>query len=281
MNLNFNNDSFVEKIVVDCETHAKLNFFEDFDTIDNYVDIIARLEEMQKKYSVIIVDINSVGGNVATLIHIMNVIRKFELVITINSAEALSAGFILWCLGDIRIAYPHSSFMWHRESWGMFDKTNAQKRYAEHCQHIYDVQIRPIVSEVLTEDELKFGEETEYWILGQTLIDRGVATNPEDFDISEIFNNNHAQAVVSNMFVITHSGYRTYDVYIKKNLFQGIDFKQATMLLLAEKGLLNMSLQEMLCLEEECEEYEEYEECEECADVNEQEDAQKQCESEE
>lgn len=227
----------VDKIVVEKEgKYVKLNFFEDFNEIEDYLAIIEKLEALSEKYTTIIVDINSEGGYLRTLTHLVNVIKKYKFVVTINSSVALSAGFILWCLGDIRLAYPYSEFMWHRESWSIFGKTNNQKRYVEHNNYIYEIFIKDIVKDVLTKEQLELGEETEVYFLGEQLIKEGVAIDATNFNLDEIlFLDNTYTCVVDDSCIAIKDGDLFY-VFPKTTTPEILPFKDAVKYLLHKKN---------------------------------------------
>lgn len=229
-------ESYIDRIVVEKEgKYVKLNFFEDFREIEEYLFIIKKLEDLSEKYNIIVVDINSSGGYMQTLTHLVNVIRKFDFVITCNSSVCLSAGFILWCLGDIRLCYPYSEFMWHRESWGMYNKTGAQKRYANHNEKIYEIFIKDIVSDVLTDEQIKLGEETEVWLLGDEMIGQQIATDATSFDMSIILDNDHKTCIIGNKSIIVKNEDNKYDIYAKLPTSCDLHFKDIIEHILIEK----------------------------------------------
>lgn len=229
-------ESYVDKIVVEKEgKYVKFNLFEEFREIEEYLLIIKKLEDLSEKYNVIFVDINSQGGYLQTLTHLVNVIRKFDFIITCNSSVCLSAGFTLWCLGDIRLSYPYSEFMWHRESWGMFNKTGSQKRYADHNEKIYEIFMKDIVSDVLTEEQIKLGEETEVWLLGDEMIEKQIATDATDFDLGIILDNDHKPCIMGEKSIIVKNEDDKYDIYSKTPIGCDLRFKDIVEHILIEK----------------------------------------------
>lgn len=165
-----------DDVVVEVDDfYVKFNMFEDFKDPEEYVSIISKLEKLAMKHKIVVVDVNSFGGSMATLIHLINVLKKFEIFITINSSVAESAGMLLWMAGDFKFTYPYSSFMLHRESWGFFGKTKEQKIYASHSNKIWEMFFAPILGNILTKEELEIAEYTELWLTGKDMIERKVA----------------------------------------------------------------------------------------------------------
>jgi len=195
------------------EMYIKFNMFEDFSDIYDYVEIINKLERMQKKYKMIVVDINSPGGFMSTLIHLDSVIRKYDVVVTINSADASSAGLFLWLSGDFRFTHPYSSFMLHRESWGMYGKTSEQKKVVQHNEKIYELYLKPKLENIFTEEEILLAEHTEVWLTGQDLIDRKVCLNADQFDAEKILTPMTNLCNYNNNIAMIENNDNKYSIY--------------------------------------------------------------------
>jgi ATP-dependent Clp protease protease subunit len=92
-------------------------------TVDNLIrqiveinDYDDEMEEMYKDYErePIRLYINSYGGGAHEVLGLINVIKSSRTpVVTICTGYAMSAGALLLACGDLRIAYPYSTIMFH------------------------------------------------------------------------------------------------------------------------------------------------------------------------
>lgn len=140
-----------------------------------------KLSSLAEKYNCVQYNINSPGGYLSTLMELMQITKKFSSVITVVTGSAQSAGFFLWCLGDIRAVANHSFIMAHRESWGYYGKSAEMVHISSVWDTLYEGMMDDICSEVLTEEEIEKAKFTEVFIPSNELIDRGVAISYDQF----------------------------------------------------------------------------------------------------
>ena len=82
---------------------------------ENFIiaDLYKDLQEADKKCEIHIF-IDSPGGDCGTLEMLASEIRKFAQVVTICRANAMSAGFLLWLIGDERYVSASAALMFHQ-----------------------------------------------------------------------------------------------------------------------------------------------------------------------
>lgn len=140
------------------------------------------LYNLAEEYSQLVVYINSVGGHLSLCVELLSLFDKFDKVITVGAGIVASAGFLVWCAGDVRVVQSHTSFMAHRESWGSMGKTQTILDYAEHNDKIYTKMAHDVCQNILTEDEYQRSKTTEVFLTPDELVEnRGVAIWWDDF----------------------------------------------------------------------------------------------------
>ena len=153
---------------------------EDFIIADLYKD----LQEADKKCEIHIF-IDSPGGDCFTLEMIASEIRKFAQVITVCRGQAMSAGFLLWLIGDERYVTPSAALMYHEaSSCGWIDiKVKEIKNWNEFELKLNKQRLKRFqVENFLTADELKLGETSEVWFTGQDMINRKLALPYDNYN---------------------------------------------------------------------------------------------------
>lgn len=151
------------------------------DSVDVGREMIG-LYNLAEQYSQLVVYINSVGGHLSLCVELLSLFKKFDKVITVGAGIVASAGFLVWCAGDVRVVQSHTSFMAHRETWGSIGKTQTMLDYAEHNDKIYTKMAYEVCQDILTEEEYQRSKTTEVWLTPDELIDeRNVAIWWDDF----------------------------------------------------------------------------------------------------
>lgn len=142
---------------------------------------LSELYQLSEMYPTVIFYINSVGGRVDTLTEIINVAKKFDFVITICNGQASSAGFMLWCIGNVRVVDDLAEMMFHREGWGMGGKTDQILDRAEFAKRHFERIMHEWCGDVVSTEEMEKARTTEVWISGHELIEREKAISWQQF----------------------------------------------------------------------------------------------------
>lgn len=137
-----------------------------------YIDEISKLDELSKKLNVVEITLNSPGGSINTTVDIASIISNFEYVVTIGKGEIASAAFMLWTMGDIRVVTNYSTYMAHRESYGMYGKTAEHRDAAATFGRVYEEMFEECFGDLLTETEKNIAERSEAWITYKDLLER-------------------------------------------------------------------------------------------------------------
>lgn len=182
--LNLQNHSFS---VAENTNHNRieLHLRGEFPSPEKVADEISTLYQYSEQYGTLLIYINSPGGHLNTLIELLSAIEKFDNVITVGCGDVASAGFILWCSGDVRVVQPYTMFMAHRESYGNIGKTD---QHIEHAKHINEIGTRIIEDKcgnVLTDEELERCKYTEVFFSDESLLDREVCISWEQFVVND------------------------------------------------------------------------------------------------
>jgi len=149
---------------------------------DEMQDIFVKLNEYAEELDTIEIFINSIGGDLVSTIDLIGILKRFNNIITVNTGEALSAGFFIWATGSIRLAYKYSMFMAHREAYGMFGKTKEHKNYVQKIDDVYSKLYEELFSKILTKNELKLSETTEVWLSAEDIVNRGSGLYYDDYN---------------------------------------------------------------------------------------------------
>lgn len=175
-------------MVVENKKHNRieLNIRGEIPGPEKVADEIATLYQYAEEYGTLLIYINTPGGGLNTLIEILSAVNKFDCVITVGCGEVASAGFILWCSGDIRVVQPYTMFMAHRESYGgAIGKTD---QHIEHAAHINQIGTRIITEtcgDVLTENEIERCKYTEVFFSDQDVLEREACISWETFIVND------------------------------------------------------------------------------------------------
>ena len=137
-----------------------------------YIDEISKLDELSKKFNVVEITLNSPGGSINTTVDIASIISKFEYIVTIGKGEIASAAFMLWTMGDIRVVTNYSTYMAHRESYGMYGKTAEHRDAAATFGRVYEEMFEECFGDLLTPTEKIIAERSEAWITYKDMLDR-------------------------------------------------------------------------------------------------------------
>lgn len=149
--------------------------------VTEYGPELIELEKMSQKYDNIEVTINTPGGSLDTTTDIIQLLRKFISITTIGVSSVASAGTIIWGIGTVRVIAPYTTFMFHRETYSYYGKTSEHRSFAAISEKVNRKLFDETVSGFLTESELSVIENTELWLAGEEMIDRGFAISTEQF----------------------------------------------------------------------------------------------------
>lgn len=139
------------------------------------------LYQYAEEYPTLLIYLNSPGGVVSTAVELLSIMGKYRTVITVATGEIASAGFFIWCAGQIRVIQPYCSVMTHRESYGGTAKTQQHIDQAVYVNELYDELIEDVCGGVLTKEEVERIKYTEVFFSGKELINRDQAISWEQF----------------------------------------------------------------------------------------------------
>lgn len=164
-----------------------LIFGGEFKTADESAPIIADLLKdllLADKACEVHVFIQSYGGSVNCLNEIIEELRKFSNIVTICTSMAMSAGFLLWLLGNERYISPMAALMYHSMGWYGFvgDRIANIKNELESCE-VRELIMQEYFSikDYLTEEEIKKGRMTEVYFSGIEAIKRKWAKSYSEY----------------------------------------------------------------------------------------------------
>lgn len=139
------------------------------------------LDELSSQYDTILLNVNSPGGDVATLADIVGVLDRFNTVITVACGMVASAGFLLWAAGDVRVIKNYTSVMAHRESYNYNGKTTQHIDLSSHWDDLGNRLLNEFLGGILTGEEIEKAKYTEVFLTDVDMIERGVAITWHQF----------------------------------------------------------------------------------------------------
>lgn len=142
---------------------------------------IASLYELSMQYPAIIIYINSPGGAANTLTELLSAISRFKTVITVAAGQVASAGFFLWCAGDVRVVQRYSTLMAHREGYTYDGKTQQHLEFAQHSERLFGEMVGDLCDDILTETEKHAIRTTEVFLTEHDMLTRKAAISWEQF----------------------------------------------------------------------------------------------------
>ena len=151
---------------------AVLRVYGEIDEPAEYIEEIARLNQLSQQYDIIEITLNSPGGSLNTAVDLASIINNFNYVITIGKGEVASAAFMLWTMGDIKVVTNYSMYMAHRESYGMYGKTSEHKYAADVFGSVYEELFEKCFSTILTAEESLIADRSEAWVSYKDLVSR-------------------------------------------------------------------------------------------------------------
>lgn len=120
--------------------------------------------------------INSAGGEVGPMWQIVDTIMLSDTpVYTINTAQALSAGFLILIAGHKRFSYPHASAMWHEGSLGISSDAGKFRNYVEFSNAEDAMRNSYLLSRTkITNERLEARRNDDWWMLSDEALELGV-----------------------------------------------------------------------------------------------------------
>lgn len=174
-------DNFITVIHNSEINRAEVEIRGAFPTPENLGGAVLALRRLSTMCSTLLFTINSPGGCSNTLVELLNVSKLFENVITINAGNCASAGFLLWCSGDIRVVSQYATFMAHRESYGLHTQTGNHLEYATHTEGMFARMFADLCTDVLTDDEFRRINGGNVYLSDKEVLDRGAGITLDEF----------------------------------------------------------------------------------------------------
>ena len=121
--------------------------------------------------------INSPGGILTSTLTIIDAIKLSKTpVYTIAIGETYSGGFFTFLAGHKRLAYPHSSFLYHEGATANGGDANKFRNFAK----FYEVQLEQLKQVVLnnskvSEEEYEKHIKDDWWLTAEEALNYGIA----------------------------------------------------------------------------------------------------------
>ena len=147
---------------------------ENFIRFWNQVDDESNLPVEERKP--IKIFINSNGGDLDATFQMADAIKMSKTPVwTINTGTAYSGGLLVFITGDKRIAYPHSTFLYHEGSTGMMGDAGKFHNYAD----FYKKQMKMIEGLMLdntkvTKEQYQDHIKDDWWLTAEEAIEVGI-----------------------------------------------------------------------------------------------------------
>lgn len=217
---------------IDKTTHYELIFTDDFvtpssgsfdDSSKSYTlitDVVTDMRNANKDKELHIF-IGSYGGQVSALNMIYQQVLTFKYRVAINLGMADSCGWMLYFVCHERYTSPFSQFMFHSMSSFSFGKVQENKNHNHFDEKWWKILLSNTCTEkVLTKDELKLGETSEVWLVGQDIIDRGFAKDYNEYlSRKSLVKNDNVFTVDDKIYVKEDDKYIKYQKSNKSESF--------------------------------------------------------------
>lgn len=124
----------------------------------------------------IIIHIDSNGGDLDATFTMVDAIRMSKTPVwTVNIGCAFSGGFFTFIAGHKRVAYPHSTFLYHEGSTGQIADAGKFQNYAEFYK-VRMQQLRQLVLDTTDVDEELYKEKRrdDWWLTAEDAKELGM-----------------------------------------------------------------------------------------------------------
>ncbi len=143
----------------------------------NLAEILNSLNELTPEDSVKL-RINSPGGKLTEGKAIINSLQNTGALITTELlSDGASMAAIMFCIGDKRIIYEHSTIMFHTFSSGYAGKGAEIESYIKHATKSNDAFFKAHILGLTNEEIQKMTDGKEYWFGAKKMCERGIATH--------------------------------------------------------------------------------------------------------
>lgn len=168
-----------------------------FPAPEEVADGLSYLREKSNSYSTIMYYISSLGGDSRTLKELICISNLYDNVITVNTSYCASAGFIMWCSGDLRVANRYSTFLAHRERYTHSGPTSTHIDNALFTDFEFRRLFSDVCGDVLTSEEIEEACYKDIRYSDLDFISRGCAISYEDFLENENTKFEHLGDIIS------------------------------------------------------------------------------------
>jgi ATP-dependent protease ClpP protease subunit len=146
---------------------------EEIESADNYVEWFDTIRHADET-DLIKIYINSVGGDLFTAIQFMRVLADTQatVVCSVEGACMSAATMIFLCCHKFEVT-PHSIFMFHNYSGGVFGKGGEMIDQLQHERKWSERLMKEIYKDFMTDDEIKaMLDNKDIWMDGEEVVKR-------------------------------------------------------------------------------------------------------------
>lgn len=146
---------------------------EEIDSADNYVEWFDTIRHADET-DLIKIYINSVGGDLFTAIQFMRVLADTQatVVASVEGACMSAATMIFLCCNNFEVT-PHSIFMFHNYSGGVFGKGGEMIDQLQHERKWSERLMKEIYKDFMNDNEIKaMLENKDIWMDGEEVVKR-------------------------------------------------------------------------------------------------------------
>lgn len=157
---------------------------------DNYVEWFNTIRHAQEDDTIKIY-INSGGGDLFTGIQFLRVLSETEALVIV-SVEGLcaSAATLVFLAADVFEISPHSSFLFHKYSSGVWGKGGEQYAQVTHERRWSDQLLNSVYEDFLSKEEIKsLLDNRDIWLSSEEVAERmnkRIATRRELAELEEV-----------------------------------------------------------------------------------------------
>ena len=156
------------------------------DSIENFIRFWNQLDDelnlAPEDRKPIKIFINSCGGDLDATFQMTDAIKMSKTPVwTINTGTAYSGGLLVFITGSKRIAYPHSSFLYHEGATGMSGDAGKFHNYADFYKKQMDI-IKEIVLQntKITPEQYQEHIKDDWWLTAKEAVEVGICDEITD-----------------------------------------------------------------------------------------------------
>ncbi len=144
-----------------------------------FLQFLGKVQDEIDSVQTIILRISSYGGSVDTALGIFNLLDSLQIpIITIGNSEVASAGTLLFLLGQERLVYRNTNFLFHTTRFSLMDMNDISSRdFADvNYQRITKIYTKLLLPYFTNDLMFQFKNGKDIYLSAEEVVELGIAT---------------------------------------------------------------------------------------------------------